>query len=329
MTGMKHLMNINNHPLLSGKYMIPTASILSFMDELSEWINNRYPGGIVTGLQRHGKSSAIAYITTNLPEQLGRELSVFSFECKKHQTASEGRFFEDMLLQSKHKFPSSGTSSKKRARLVEFIVEKAKAVEGVLVIILDEAQKMELSYYEYLADFHNDIVAAGFSPLFVLVGQPELIHVRSSLRTAKKNQIIGRFMLCDHHFHGLTNLDAIAAALHAYDDQTEYPDGSKCSFSKFFFPVAFEAGWRLMDEATHLKKAFDDCSLEINVKQSSDIPMQYFCTAVENFFRKYHNEDSFEFKGSIRIWKDLVSTSGYMAAGAEMHHLDEVSTAEA
>jgi hypothetical protein len=50
------------------------------MDAIIEWINNRSPGGIVVGLQRYGKSSAIEYITNNLPDQLGRAVSVFSFE---------------------------------------------------------------------------------------------------------------------------------------------------------------------------------------------------------------------------------------------------------
>ncbi len=323
---MKHfkaLSNISHHPALTGKYRIPTASILTLMDAIMEWINNRSPGGIVVGLQRYGKSSAIEYITNNLPDQLGRAVSVCSFECKKHQRPNENRFYEDMLLQIKHKLPSSGSASRRRARLVEYIIEKTDIDDGHLVIILDESQKMDLIYYEYLADFHNDIVKAGYSPLFVLVGQPELLNMRSSLRLAKKGQIIGRFMLREHFFHGLTNLDAIRAALQAYDEQTEYPEKSKCSYSRFFFPDAFEAGWRLSNEAARIKECFDSSRVEHALIISEDIPMQYFCTAIENFFRKYHEADTPEFKGTTTIWKKLISESGYLAAGAEMHEMDE------
>lgn len=323
----KQLVSVARHPALTGKYRIPTAPILSFMDEIGDWINNRYPGGIVIGLQRHGKSSAIEYIKNNLSDELGREVASFSFECKKHQRPNEGRFYEDMLIQLKHKLPSAGSPSRKRARLVEYIVERANIVDGVLVIILDEAQKMDLSYYEFLADFHNDIVRDGFSPLFVLVGQPELINMRSSLRNAKKGQIIGRFMLCEHYFHGLTDIVSVRAALNAYDEQTEYPEKSSCSYTRFFFPEAFDAGWRLANEAVNIKNCFETLRIEHDLQISDDIPMQYFCTAIENFFRKYHLEDDPEFKGTEAIWKALIGKSGYVAAGAEMHQSDE-STAQ-
>lgn len=329
MKQFKALSNMRNHPALTGKYRIPTASILAFMDAIMEWINNRSPGGIVVGLQRYGKSSAIEYITNNLPDQLGRAVSVFSFECKKHQRPNENRFYEDMLIQIEHKLPSSGSASKRRARLVEYIVEKTNKYDGHLVIILDESQKMDLIYYEYLADFHNDIVKAGFSPLFVLVGQPELLNMRSSLRLAKRGQIIGRFMLREHFFHGLTNLEAISAALHAYDEQTEYPEKSGCSFSQFFFPEAFEAGWRLAEEAARIKECFDSSRVEHALLISEDIPMQYFCTAIENFFRKYHHADNPEFEGTTTIWEELISQSGYLAAGAEMHEMEEKEAAHA
>lgn len=323
MKRFKELLNNINHPVLTGKYKIPTASILEFMDAIVEWINNRYPGGIVIGLQRYGKSSAIEYIKNNLQTQLGRPVDVFSFECKKHQRPNENRYFEDMLLQIKHKLPSSGSASKKCARLVEYIIEKTHSDEGNLVIILDDAQKMDMSYYEYLADLYNDFILAGFYPLFVLVGQPELINMRSSLKLAKKGQIIGRFMLCEHFFHGLTNLQSVNAALQAYDGQTEYPENSSCSFSNFFFPEAFDAGWRLSQEAERIKNCFDTCRIENNLTMNDDIPMQYFCTAIENFFRKYHVKDDPEFKGTNVIWKQLIEKSGYLAAGVEMYKMED------
>ncbi|MFA6062938.1 MAG: ATP-binding protein [Gallionella sp.] len=322
MINYRELTSIQNHPALTGQYRIPTTSILEFMDIIIEWINNRNPGGIVMGQQRHGKSCAIEYITKNLAFQLGSPVSIFSFECKKHQKESENRFFEDMLIKIKHKATSTGSPSKKRARLVEYILEKTQAEKGYMVIIMDEAQKMMLEYYEYLADFHNDIVSAGFSPLFILVGQPELINMKSSLRGAKKSQIIGRFMLREHYFHGLTDLDAVKGATYAYDTQTEYPENSECSYSRYFFPDAYENGWRLSSEAERIKRGFDNARIKNQLSISSDIPMQYFCTSVENFFRKFHDQDNPEFQGTDAIWNELIRKSGYVEAGTEMHKLE-------
>lgn len=322
MINYKELTNLKNHPALTRQYKIPTASILEFMDVITEWINNCKPGGIVMGQQRHGKSSAIEYITKNLASELGRPVSVFSFECIKHQKESENRFFEDMLIKIKHKATSTGSPSKKRARLVEYIIEKTQAEKGYLVIIMDEAQKMKVEYYESLADLYNEIVSAGFTPLFILVGQPELINMKSSLRSAGKSQIIGRFMLSEHHFHGLTDLDAIKGATQAYDTQTEYPEKSGCSYSRYFFPEAYEHGWRLSGEAERIKRGFDNARIKHQLNISSDIPMQYFCSSVENFFRRFHDQDNPEFQGTDAIWNELIHDSGYHVAGAEMHKLE-------
>ena len=54
----------------------------------------------------------------------------------------------------------------------------------------------------------------------------------------------------------------VVGCLKGYDDESEYPEASGCSFTRYFFPSGFEAGWRLAGEAKVLWEAFQHVRAE-------------------------------------------------------------------
>lgn len=42
-------------------YIIPTPAISEFYDTVTKWIHSKATGGMVTGMQRFGKTAAIEY----------------------------------------------------------------------------------------------------------------------------------------------------------------------------------------------------------------------------------------------------------------------------
>ncbi|SLM42293.1 conserved hypothetical protein [Nitrospira sp. ND1] len=194
------------HPIETGRYTLFTPPLGRFCDDLKNWVNNRAAGAIVTAPPRFGKSKGIRFAVDELREELGAAFPVLTFCCQDHQYPTEARFFESLLSDLGHSLSHRGTASAKRARLAQFLVQQACVDHHQrLVLIGDEAQKLQEPQYKWLVDIYNDLDRHDIATTVVLVGQPELVHQRDAFEKAKKMQIVGRFMVHLHQFAGLRN----------------------------------------------------------------------------------------------------------------------------
>jgi transposase len=189
------------HPIETGRYTLFTPPLGRFCDDLKNWVNNRAAGAIVTAPPRFGKSKGIRFAVDELREELGAAFPVLTFCCQDHQYPTEARFFESLLSDLGHSLSHRGTASAKRARLAQFLVQQACVDHHQrLVLIGDEAQKLQEPHYKWLVDIYNDLDRHDIATTVVLVGQPELVHQRDAFEKAKKMQIVGRFMVHLHQF---------------------------------------------------------------------------------------------------------------------------------
>lgn len=304
------------HPIETGEYVIGTPSTFQMYQTISEWIDMRQPGGMVFGPPRFGKTRAILYVTMQLDAEFGGQLPIVHFLCQEHKLPNENVFFEEFLLAVGHGFSKQGKPVEKRGRLCEFL--RALANQNPhkrLVIFLDEAQNLQTQHYKWLVDVYNLLDTARIRPTFILVGQKELAARRNAMVMGKRFQIIGRFMVNAHQFHGLKSPADIKVCLHGYDENTEYPEGSGWTYTRFFFPVAYAHGWRLCGQAGTIWRAFAEAKQEAKLPGPGEVPMQFFSSAVEYAVRKYTNLTDIEPLFSLKLWKEAVKKSGYHLSG--------------
>jgi hypothetical protein len=304
-----------SHPIETTRYILPTPSIDASYNAVLKWIENRAPGGMIYGKPRLGKSRAIQYLSRLFAEKFGDKLPVVTLLCRDYKVSSESTFFEDLLRAAGHALHSSGKAAAKRDRLIEYLSEKVEfSFQNRLILFIDEAQKLHEQHYKWLIDLHNELDARGVAAIVLLVGQDELSHQYSAFQQTQKTQIIGRFMVHQFQFHGLKGVREIRKCLRAYDEDSEHPDGSGWSFTRYFFPAAFNSGFRLTSFADLLWEAFrltkDECGLPSN----REIPMQYFCRAVEFVLRGYGTHEEVSSEISIEMWKEAIRVSGYIDA---------------
>jgi hypothetical protein len=276
------------HPIETTRYILGTPVINRFHDEVCQWIDNRVTGGMIYGRPRLGKTRAILYLSKALPQRFGRKLPIINLPCRNYRAPSESAFFEDLLRAAGHALPKKGKSTEKRDRLREFLSEKVdSSKQDRLILFVDEAQKLHEHQYNWLIDLHNELDENSISLVVLLVGQPELAHQHSAFNLTKKSQIIGRFMVHRLEFHGLRSVKDVEVCLTGYDEASEYPANSGWSFTQYYFPAAFFNGWRLASLADDLWEAFRQTKEEFGFPGALDIPMQYFCRAVEYTLRRY------------------------------------------
>ena len=301
-----------NHPFDTAEYALPTPSIQAGLEKVVSVIRNRRPGAMFTAMQRTGKTHAIMFWKAYIALELGMPIPIFIMSMHEFDRAGEAAFFE-LLLESVGHSLLNGISSVLRRRLNDFLCARAvSAKQRKVVLFIDEAQKLQEIHYAWLVDLTNDLSQRGIILTIFLVGQPELIHRRDAFILSKRLEYLGRFMAESFRLRGLRSEADVKSVLHGYDE-SEYPSGSSWTFTRFFFPTAFENGWRLSESAKEVWRAFAEV-IEANGFEK-DIPMDHFTLTVEQVLRSHSDLDTASPNLSLAIWLAAIRESGFRDAG--------------
>ncbi|WHZ60076.1 ATP-binding protein [Metabacillus hrfriensis] len=203
------------HPIYTGQYLLGTNEIYKMHQQVYKWIFCRSPGGIIYGTQRIGKTRAIRYLQQVLPEQFGSDLEIFFFMSHYYSRPHDHVFYDDMLRNVLHTLDTSDVKpSRKRERLMAHLIEKGKACKQRRVIMLiDDAQRLEHEHYEWLMDMYNVLDANNVVLSVILIGQTELLNQKNTFIRDGKSQIVGRFMAHEHKVSGLRTVEDFKVSL--------------------------------------------------------------------------------------------------------------------
>lgn len=276
------------HPIETGKYLIATNEIDKLCYIVSNWIENRFPGAIIYGRPRLGKTRAISYLLKVLPDDLKENVPIFHIRCRSYKNSRENNFFEDLLTGVGHSLASEGKPNEKRERLKNYLIMAAeKSMQNKIIFFIDDAQKLNTMEYDWLMDVYNELDEHSITLTTILVGHEDLIDQRKKLIKQKQLQIIGRFMSDSYHFGGLKNLDDFKILLDEYDTGTEFPMNSSISFTRYFFNNEFGRNFLLSNYAEDIYNEFRLIQMEKGLSKEKEIPMQYAVLTIEFILKKY------------------------------------------
>lgn len=312
--------NKSIHPVLTKRYVIGTPAIDEFYGQIIRCINYKIPGATTTAFPRYGKTYAIKYCRQAVSAEYPG-LPIYDFYCQKKTKSVESAFFGNILDAVGHRYPFAGNNQEKRTRLKNFLIEKAiSRGHYTVVFFVDEAQRLTITEYEWLRDVNEDLDRRDVKLIVFLVGQHELVNQKNALNGAGQTHITGRFMVDEMQFKGVISADDVATCLQCYDDSC-YPSESDWPFTRFFFPRAYENGFRLMDCASALWAAFRDASLDAKLGQRIDIPMAYFARTIEIGLIDYSKHDVDNFGFSYEMWREAVKKSSFISAREDLNYL--------
>jgi hypothetical protein len=292
------------HPMLSQEYALFTPPIANFFNVVCEWIENKVPGAYIYGVSRLGKSWAIRFWINKLIEEefLGK-IFFFYMIYKNHQRPQESNFYSELLSASGHLFNSTGTTSKKFERLVTHLCTRAHNIKSNhIVLMIDEAQFMHNQEYEWLCNIQNEIVDAGFRLTVISVGSHELTYQHEIFSMAESAYLLSRFMVRSQVFHGIRNIDELEYVLKGYDENSEWPENSGITYTQYFFPRAYKAGFRLADISSIMWEVLQELAPDV-LKKKLEVPMEHIAKSVEYVFRQLSSDQTIH----INIDKSLVT----------------------
>lgn len=302
-----------DHPLFRREYRIATPSISKFWGVVSDCLKHRIPGALIYAKPRFGKTHAIQYLRLLL-ESKYPNLPTYHIQADYKTGNSEGAFFSN-LMAAVH-VPIQGTirNFNKRMMLYAKILEHVhQAKSNWAVFFCDEAQRYTKHEYEWLRDVHDALNHHNVRLFVFLVGQPQLLTQKMRFRQSGDEQIVMRFMVDELQFRGILSAGDIATCLLGYDE-TEYPEASGWTFTHFFYPIAFDAGFRLTKLADMLWQAFKKVHEDNDFPGPLEIPMDYFSRAVEYLLLEAPLEDNESLPITTEIIGQAVVESRFVEA---------------
>jgi hypothetical protein len=314
MDSIRPILQPKSHPIFTGAYLLNTNAINQLYEDVVKWIDNRMPGGIIYGNPRIGKTRAISFLSDLLKDTYGQELPIFTINMTMHK-ANENFFYSLVLEDIGHDLYDKGKSNDKKDRIISYFAERAISTNlKMIILFIDEANYLYEQDFIWLMDIHNRLERYGIRLTTLLVGTKDLIQLKSVFIKTKKQQIVGRFMIHEHRFSGVRSMNDLQMCLAGYDFGAEFPEYSGWTYTKYFFPEAYENGFTLSSEAETLFKCFHDIMLENQFHGEIEIPMQYVTLTIDICLRKYGSDGMQLSWISANEWRDSIRESGYVEA---------------
>lgn len=270
------------HPVEEDRYVIPTIALESFVNIINTWIRSNVVGALVPGLQRIGKSWAVAYYIKNYRKWLGDSVGVVSAEVLYHKAISEVLFWGDLLRTMGHSTTKRNPEDRRSLFIGRLVSAGARSAQKKVVIFLDEAQLLDDALFKLLIGVHNEMWRVyRIKCAWILVGQPELETVAATYIAEGKRQIVGRFMTDTYVFQPLLGLDDFTSAVECYDELLRHPQNGPF-FTEHYGPVAWAAGYRLKSDAQLIFDRIVNARQELGLPESAGMTMQGFTTLMNH-----------------------------------------------
>jgi len=304
-----------SHPVITKNFAFPTPPLVRAMKVILHIIGTGAPGGSFVSHSRFGKTSAIDYCCARLPEVFP-DKPIFSFDAH-HETRPTSRiFFSNLLAQTG--FECLRASRKDpREQLVRAWWMVAKACRASSIILIgDEMQRLGIDEYTWLIDLTNDLKRLGVRTTAIFFGQPDFLARRSLFETAKRADILGRFMSRWFAFEGISSASELQDVFDCYDtvEQGEYPKNSGQCFTEFFLPFAYRAGWRLGDAAGTCWQLFE-ATAQSRLKKAAygklNVGMDWIAAVAQHVLTQFSDEDRPDFSIGKDQWQKAIRSTDF------------------
>jgi hypothetical protein len=299
------------HPIETGNYRLGTPAIEEFFTLIETCLKYRITGALIYGPPRIGKTRAIEYLRLLMAERY-KKITTYHVQAEHKPRHAEGPFFASLLEAVGFPNPDRGSNPAKRINLSNKIKEAcSRNGSSVVVMFIDEAQRLDENEYEWLRDVHDHLDRMQIRMFTFLVGQQEILGVKTAFVAAKRIQIVARLMVEELPFYGVRDVDSVATCLAGYDE-TCYPKTSSWSFTRFYLPKSVASGYTLASDANRLWKAFEHLHHKHGLAGPLEIPMESFARAVEIVLKEGELRDQPGYRPGQAMWNMAATKCGYI-----------------
>ena len=295
-------MNASAHPLKANRALFITHQMVRVLRLSLDRVAARRSAVLFQGASRVGKSRCAEYVAEQLKHLLPDVFTMLHIA--RYREVGRRQSVLRELCASEHLIPA--------APRVDCLQHLLAYIEGQVtghpapqcVLVVDQIQHWIQNDFHVLACLYDYLQLPGIQLTVIGFAQSELINERlSGFRALKHDQIVARFFSEIIEFKGCQSVEELTAILQACDEGSEYPPGSGISYTAFFAPEAFTAGFRLAPLAEVFWKAF---AKHVTGKYINNLPMQHVRESILDLLLLIAPHDGTLFEADDRLIDEAV-----------------------
>lgn len=307
-----------HHPITTRTVLITTPPIYEMFLVINRIVMLRDTGCCFVGPSGTGKTSALVVIE-ELIKVRWPNLYVVRHHTHNNKVPSIRAFFKHFLNTLNHP-ERTGETIDLRRRLVNWLVDEARTSGlNLVLMMIDEAQAMEIADFEFLKDVYNDLAEQQVQLVTVLMAQsPDFDRVVKKLRHERRLDLIGRFAMRIVPFRAYNSLEDLRSILQ-FIDQAIFPEDSGITWTSFYFPEAYSNGFRMVDQSI---KFFSAIAEVTPGSKPSEVrfPARQAFLAIKFFFIEHAGYDAADMQLPHDAWRSAVEYAMIKEAMEAMPH---------
>lgn len=303
-----------DHPVVTRDYSLFTVAIHDMAERIGTWLDDQIDGATIFGPSRFGKSSAVDHwLQQLLSERHGGYVPLVVWSHTDSGGAYwPGRFYAYLLQASGHRLAQTRRNPLERqTMLIERWIELAAQGGGhFLVLVIDEAQGMTQREWLWLVELHSLLERERIRLCVFSIASLQFFDEPFSMALAGGAHVAARFILAAAPFHGVRSIEELAYVMRGYDEGSEWPPGSGCSFTAGLAPRPWAGGFRMERQADVLMQALTDL-LPPRYAGPIDFPMKTVAQVCRHTLLRIASGISVDEATSPEAWRAAVDDSGH------------------
>ncbi|WP_339476025.1 hypothetical protein [Pseudomonas sp. RL_5y_Pfl2_69] len=301
---------IDAHPVFRKDFTVATKAVSEASNIALEAIFMRQTGIIFYGLSRVGKTCCIKSIHTKAKGFMPRAY-VTQIEVVKKEGSFTNNILDQLAKEEKLLYPEKTIAVVKLGKVADMVITRCHEKNcNHWVLLLDEFQRLREYDLNVLFDLFNRLDRKGITMTILSFAMPLVFEQRKRFMTNGDNQqLIARFMSKLVEFKGCGSARDLAIILQTYDEKSEYPAGSRESYTKNFAPRAFEAGFRLASYVSPLWKALETAAVGA---YKNNVPLEHVFLTIRYLLRYIASHDEPELTITNVLCEDMVERSNLL-----------------
>lgn len=303
-----------DHPVVTRDYSLFTIAIHDMVERIAGWLDDQVDGATIYGPSRFGKSNAVDHwLQRLLSERHGGYIPLVIWShTDSGGSQSVGRFYAHLLEASGHRLAQARRSPLERQiMLVERWIELATQGGGrFLVLVIDEAQGMNQREWLWLVELHSLLEKQRIRLCVFSIASLQFFDEPLGMALAGGAHVAARFMLAAEPFHGVRDVDELAYVMRGYDEGSEWPPGSGCSFTAGLAPRPWAGGFRMAHHAGALMHAMHE-TLPMRYAGPVDFPMKTVAQTCRHVLLQIASGADIDTATSPGAWREAVENCGH------------------
>ena len=284
---------LDDHPIVIKDYTVLTPMIQATYSLVRERVWTRRTGSFLYARPRMGKTRCANAIRRLLSVEFN-DVHLMHFSADQRRANTDIGLISDILEAEGLSTAKRSTYRQMLTRLLVHIETNVAARAGKQVVLLiDEMQMLSESDLRTLLVLHNRLEMADVAMTTLGFAQPEILELRSALITSKAYNLIARFLSEPIPFDGCGGREDLKKILVAYDDEKRYPEDTDWTYTRFFLPEAYRAGFRLHKKADLIWSMLIDAAKPLG---TDTVPMEHLTRTVEYILLAARKVDSSQFE---------------------------------